>query len=80
MPPTLDLSFGPQTNPLPAFDISQAIPVLFLAVFAVWAVFSLVLAYHWVRYGHQSWLMVPALLTHVAVSGLIILFIMSGLR
>ena len=69
---------------LPSFlsdiSVSEVLPVLFLIVFAVWAVYTAVAAYHWIRFGHESWAAVPALLAHVVVSGWILVFTISGIR
>lgn len=54
--------------------------ILFFLIFFAWVAYSLVAAYHWFRYGHSSWLAVPAIGIHVFVSGLLIIYIASGLK
>lgn len=64
------------TLPSPAF--SGILTVVFFLVFAAWAIYTVVIAYHWFRYGHRSWLAIPAIVAHVVVSGMCILMIASG--
>lgn len=63
---------------LPTANFSSILTVVFLLIFAVWAIYTVVVAYHWFRYGHQSWLALPAIVAHVIVSGLCIFMIASG--
>ncbi|KND47511.1 MAG: hypothetical protein AB199_03715 [Parcubacteria bacterium C7867-004] len=61
-------------------DPVQVISVLFTVLFIIWAIYTIVTAYHWLRYGHRSAVAIPALITHVAVSGFLALFAVSGIR
>lgn len=63
---------------LPAANLSSILTVVFLLIFAVWVIYTVVVAYHWFRYGHQSWLALPAIVAHLFVSGLCIFMIASG--
>ena len=45
------------------------------AVFAFWAVYTLVAIYHWLTYSHASLISVPAILIHLGVSLLIISYL-----
>ncbi len=45
-------------------------------VFFIWLIYTAVVVYHWVRYGHQTKAGVPALLTHFIVSA--VLFLIAG--
>lgn len=60
-------------------DLSGVLPAIFALVFFVWVAFSLVVTYHWLRYGHRSFLLVPALILHVAVSCVLLLVTASGI-
>ncbi len=60
-------------------QLSQGIALLFLFLFVIWTVYTLVSAYHWLRYGHRSAVAIPALITHVAVSFLLASYAVSGL-
>lgn len=63
---------------IPTANFSSILTVVFLLIFAVWAIYTVVVAYHWFRYGHQSWLALPAIVAHVFISGLCIFMIASG--
>lgn len=62
------------------FNLSDIYPAIFAIVFLVWLLYSLVAAYHWFRYGHRSFLTVPALAIHVVVSGTLMLLATAGLK
>ena len=62
------------------FDISAIVPLVFLVIFITWVIYTLIAAYHWFRYGHQSWVAVPALALHIFVSGAIIIYMLTGLH
>ena len=63
---------------VPSADFSSILTILFFLIFFAWAIYTVVAAYHWFRYGHQSWLAIPAIALYVLVSGLCILLIVSG--
>ncbi len=65
---------------LSGIDPAQVISVLFAILFIIWSVYTLITAYHWLRYGHRSSVAIPALITHVLVSGFLALFAVSGLH
>lgn len=60
-------------------DPNQVISVLFAVLFIIWSIYTLVTAYHWLRYGHQSKIALPALVVHVLVSGYLALYAVSGI-
>ena len=66
----------------PAFlenvNVDQVVSVIFALLFILWALYSLITAYHWLRYGHRSSVAIPALITHVVVSGYLALYAVSG--
>ncbi len=66
----------------PAFlqyvNVEQAVSVIFALLFILWALYTLITAYHWLRYGHRSSVAIPALITHVVVSGFLSLYAVSG--
>ena len=67
---------------LPLFtqvEAEQAVSVAFAALFILWAVYTVITAYHWLRYGHRSAVAIPALITHVLVSGYLAVYAVSGL-
>lgn len=63
-----------------SMDISVIFPAIFAIVFFVWVAYTLVVAYHWLRYGHQSFVAIPMLVLHVAVSGTLMLLATAGLK
>ena len=62
-----------------ALDVREVAAVILALMFAFWIIYTLVAAYHLVRYGHRSWLTVPGLSVHIVVSLLLALFAISGL-
>lgn len=66
----------------PAFlenvNADQVVSVVFALLFILWALYTLITAYHWLRYGHRSSVAIPALITHVVVSGYLALYAVSG--
>ncbi|MDP3402555.1 MAG: hypothetical protein Q8S35_01200 [bacterium] len=76
-----------QSDPLvpfapPAFlqtvNVDQVVSVVFALLFILWALYTLITTYHWLRYGHRSSIAIPALITHVVVSGFLSLYAVSG--
>ena len=53
--------------------------ILFALVVFMWAVYTAVAIYHWLRYSHAALIAIPAIVVHLAVSVLLILFALSGL-
>lgn len=64
---------------IPAASFSSILTIVFFLVFVAWAIYTIVVAYHWFRYGHRSWLAVPAIVAHVIFSGMCILIMASGI-
>lgn len=48
------------------------------AVFAFWAVYTLVAIFHWLKYSHASWITFPAITVHLVVSLALMSYILSG--
>lgn len=65
---------------VPNVSIESVLAVIITIVFIWWAIYTLVVMYHWLRYGRESWLAVPALAVHFLVSGLIFVFATGGLH
>lgn len=55
------------------------ISVIAWVLFAIWLVYTVIASYHLLRYGHSTTVAVPAIITHVFVSIVLALFIVSGL-
>lgn len=77
-PASYESPFHTPVFSLPSADLHSAFAIIFLFVFAAWLIYTAVAAYHWFRYSHRSWLAVPAVGVHVFVSGMLILYIASG--
>ena len=60
-----------------AYDIAS---IMFTVIFLLWAVYTVIAVYHWVRYGHQSWIAVPAIGIHLFLSLALMLFATSGFK
>lgn len=61
-------------------EVSTVLPAIFSIVFFLWLAYTLVVAYHWFRYGHRSFLTVPLLALHIVVSGTLMLLATAGLK
>ncbi len=48
------------------------------AVFAFWAIFTLVAVYHWLKYSHDSWIAFPAIAVHIVISLALMTYALSG--
>jgi len=77
MQPEPSLTLAPPAF-LQSVNVEQVVSVVFALLFILWALYTLITAYHWVRYGHRSSIAIPALITHVIVSGYLALFAVSG--
>ena len=71
-------------NLIPAFativPVENVLAVVFTALFIWWLIFTIVLAYHWIRYARDSWMAVPVLAFHLAVSGWVFIFSTGGFQ
>ena len=78
MPPSA-LSPVPQFSLPPGTVTAEGvISVVITLVFIWWAIYTLVVIYHWFRYGRDSWLAVPAVVLHLAISVWIFVFATGG--
>lgn len=69
----------PLTSLFGNLEASKVVSLLFLFLFVVWLVYTLIASYHWLRYGHRSVIAIPALTIHVFVSLALAGFAASGL-
>jgi hypothetical protein len=60
-------------------DVGNAVSIAFAILFIVWALYTIIAGYHWLRYGHSSAVAIPALITHVVVSWLLAGYAVSGI-
>ncbi len=68
----------PLASYLGTVDLEHFLPVIVAVLFGLWAVYTLVAAYHWLRYGRSSAVAIPALAAHVFVSASIAAYALSG--
>jgi len=76
---------GIASSTIPSFTLftgsinpETALTVLFTLIFIWWAVFTFVAGYHWLRFGRESWVAIPAMALHFIVSGWIFVFATGG--
>ena len=48
------------------------------AVFAFWAIYTIIAIYHWLKYSHASWVAFPAIAMHLFISFALMIFALSG--
>jgi len=72
-PPTALLSYLPS-----GFSTGTIVSWMLYAVFAFWAVYTVVAIYHWLKYSHASWLAFPAIAIHFFMSFALMLYALSG--
>jgi len=48
------------------------------AVFAFWAMYTIVAVYHWLKYSHASWIAFPAMAAHFLISFALMSYALSG--
>ena len=47
------------------------------AVFAFWAIYTIVAVYHWLKYSHASWVAFPAMAVHFVVSFALMSYVLA---
>lgn len=75
------LAFHPPafTNAIAGLPLSSIESFAIVALFVVWALYSMIVAYHWIAYGGFTHRGIPSLAVHVLVSASLFLFAMSGI-
>lgn len=73
-PPTAVLSH------LPVGIITPGAAVMWIlfAVFAIWAVYTLIIIYHWLKYSHASAVALPSIGIHLFISVALMAYALSG--
>lgn len=62
-----------------ALPIAQVLPVFFFLVFFLWAVYTAVAAYHWLRYAGSGPVAYSMLTAHFIVSAWLAIYAVSGI-
>jgi len=74
--------FAPPTALLDHFHISYSAGLLvewvLYAIFAFWAVYTVIAIYHWLRYSHTSFLAFPAIGIHLYISFALMSYALTG--
>ena len=65
---------------LSSTSIESVLAVVITLVFIWWAIFTLVVVYHWFKYSRDNVIAVPAIVVHIVVSGWIFVFATGGLH
>ena len=55
-----------------------AVEYFLYAVFAFWAIYTLVIIYHWLKYSHDSRVAFPSILLHLGISVVLMAYALSG--
>lgn len=63
---------------IPAVSASSLVFWGLMAVFAFWAVYTIVVTYHWLKYSHASGVAFPAIGVHLLVSAAIMAYALTG--
>jgi hypothetical protein len=69
---------APFSGVLSNINQGELLFIIFALMFISWLIYTAIVTYHWIRYGHRSWLVVPALAAHVIVSGVLFIVAFSG--
>lgn len=65
---------------LPTLQLAQIFPLFFTLVFVVWAIYTIVAFYHWLRYGDNIVVSLGAMGMHLFVSSTLAIYAVSGLH
>ncbi len=60
------------------FSVGVVVAWVLYAVFALWALYTLVAVYHWLRYSHASLIALPAIAAHLFISFALMSYALSG--
>ncbi len=71
-PPRTLLEYLPDGLIVPGIVVEWSL----YAVFAFWALYTLVAVYHWLKYSHDSWVAFPAIAVHLFISFLLVSYIL----
>ncbi|MFZ3043684.1 MAG: hypothetical protein WA058_01070 [Minisyncoccia bacterium] len=74
-PPNALLSYLPSSL---NFSTGVAVTWVLYAVFAFWAIYTLVAVYHWLKYSHASLVAFPAMAVHLYLSLALMSYALSG--
>jgi hypothetical protein len=61
-----------------SFSQPQVLGIVFILVFFVWAIYTIIIIYHWIRFGHRSTVGIPIIIAHLLISAGLFLMAFSG--
>ena len=71
---------GEFSRTLELSGLYDIVPFIFLILFAIWALYTVISIYHWVRYSRNSWLAAPSIAVHIVVSIALMFYATAGLH
>lgn len=74
-PPTVLLEYMPD-----GVSAGAMIEWFLYIVFALWAIYTIVAIYHWLKYSHASLVAFPAIALHLFISFSLMIFTLTGTR
>lgn len=72
--------YAPVAIKVAQLPVADVVPVFFFFIFIVWAVYTLVAAYHWFRYSNNVTLAMSAMTAHLVVSAWLAIYTVSGIH
>lgn len=78
--PSVDTLPGGFSRTLELSGFYDIVPFIFLILFAIWAIYTVISIYHWVRYSRNSWLAAPSIAVHIVVSIALMFYATAGLH
>ncbi len=71
----------PTQLPIPALALpaAQVVPLFVTLVFIIWALYTIVAFYHWIRYSDSITVALGAMGMHLVISAMLAIFAVSGL-
>jgi hypothetical protein len=72
-------SYTPHVIAVSALPVLQVIEVAVFLIFFLWAVYTAIAAYHWLRYSNNTTVALSAMSVHLIVSAWLAIYAVSGL-
>jgi len=69
----------PFTHFLSSMGIGKIEMIAFGIIFMIWIIFTIISAYHWIRYNYRSVITLPMIALHIFISFSLIMYAWSGI-
>ena len=71
---------NPISSPFASLALHQTwvLEIVFFLIFFVWVLYTIVIIYHWIRYGHRASVAIPIIVAHFFISVGLFLMAASG--